>query len=148
MFERSVRIKILFLLTFLGVLIVSTVLRGVFFETGFRNCGFLLTGFLQKEVFLGLSVALLVVILFLFNRKKTDMIESVCWALIFSGGFFNTYQRFYSGCVIDYIDFYFFKSNSSDLAISLGVLTLIYKLGIKPLMPRKLDGEGKGASNF
>jgi lipoprotein signal peptidase len=62
-------------------------------------------------------------------------------ALIFGGGFYNLGERIISGgCVRDYFCFFnMFHFNIADIAVSIGILTLILRIVITEVLPGKFE---------
>jgi lipoprotein signal peptidase len=145
--SSNARIKVIAFLLAAVIFSASYVFEYVLDVTGVRNCGFFFVRVLPLSVFLFFS-AITIIFVFYILVRSTDSFETILWGTILGGGVYNTFQRFSTNCVLDYLDFYFFKSNIADLAISLGVLTLLCKLCIKPLMPAIPDGEGKDFTDF
>ncbi len=89
--------------------------------------GIPLRGFL---LYFLLTIVILTVAAMLYKSyKKEKMIEVFSWTMILVGTFSNLLDRFKYGLVIDYFNLSFFTVlNLADVAISLGVIILIWRL--------------------
>ena len=130
--------KLVFLLTLSLVFIISFVFGRLDLFFGVENCGYFLSLIIPKSIYILLSIILILVVVVLALTSKNVGYElPVLYGMIAGGGVYNTFERAFGNCVTDYINFILFKSNFADLAITVAVLTLAYKLCIKPLMPNK-----------
>lgn len=113
-------------LVFLSVLIFDQAAKYLVSKLGYSvvcNKGFIF-GFGQSNLLLPFIVLLFLAIL-LFNERKTQYVLPI--ALVFSGGFSNFLDRIFVGCVRDFIFLkHFWAFNLADVAITLGVLVLVY----------------------
>jgi signal peptidase II len=64
---------------------------------------------------------------FLFKNKNTS--NNLPLALILAGGFSNLIDRFFRGCVLDFVNFKVWPSfNLADSMITIGVLFLVFNI--------------------
>ena len=85
--------------------------------------GVTLPGWLFIPVFLAVSVFLVVQ----WWREESFSREWP-WLLIFSGGLGNLSERFFSGCITDYIALPFFPVfNIADILLTIGVIGILMK---------------------
>jgi len=101
------------------------------------NCSYFLTGTITLTTYYILHTLSLFVFGYLSFKIFNKAFEYTLVGLIFGGGVWNLIERLQFGCVQDYFNFFdLFYFNISDLAISIGILTLIARTGIKALMPK------------
>jgi len=84
------------------------------------------------------SIVLLIPVswgLYKVSKSRTDYLLSL---FVIIAAFFIQLERYFYGCVSDPYSFFgLFHFNLADLVISLGVLTLAFRLVIKPLLSNK-----------
>ncbi|OGC80448.1 hypothetical protein A3K01_02855 [candidate division WWE3 bacterium RIFOXYD1_FULL_43_17] len=94
--------------------------------------GFLFDPTQNCEIFYPVSISLvaIVVIIYLSRRRYTGSRASrLGFALIILGGLLNIFERVYTGCVRDYVNFFgLFRFNLFDLLVTSGAILLIYEL--------------------
>lgn len=118
--------------------IVSYLLRAALFRGNLRlNCTNVFSAYVTNDQIAYLGLALLSLFLYLsFDNILSSFAISLGSGLIVGGGLFNIFERLVTGCVMDYVQFFdLFWINSADVAITVGVLTILIKMCIKPLMP-------------
>ncbi len=102
------------------------------------NCSYILSSVLTKNEFIICSLVALALISWVLFTSARDRLEHVLIGVIVGGAFLNILERVVFGCVSDYFNFFnLFHFNVWDLAITVGVLTLVIKIAIKPAMPKK-----------
>ena len=100
----------------------------MFFEK--YNCDYFLSSFLTLNQFIGLSIFILLIFLFVYFRSvERDKFSDIGVFLIVLGGLLNLLEWFTGGCVRDYINFFnLFYFNVHDLLVSLGSFFVIIKI--------------------
>lgn len=83
---------------------------------------------LQGQTWLFILVALFFVVLIIANYKKLPKQNyvQIAFALFLGGTISNLIDRLAFGYVIDYLDFKIFTNNIADIAITIGVIMIVY----------------------
>ena len=90
----------------------------------------------QNNLFSGLTMIAIMVMLYLFCKKITNNLSRICMLLIISGAIGNFIDRIVYKHVIDFIDlyiiinkqyFHWYTFNLADSSICLGTIILIYQ---------------------
>ena len=92
------------------------------------NCNFIFSNFISTNVFLGISVVLLVLFVVVFLKKvRRNRVGDIGLLLLVSGATINIFERFRFGCVRDYFNFFgLFAFNTQDLLVTAGIILLIW----------------------
>lgn len=100
-----------------------------------ENCSYFLSPLIsQTEYIIGSFIVLMLLGWGLFSVMG-DRAGHILAGLVLGGAVLNLIERAIFGCVRDYLNFFnLFHFNLADFVISVGVLTLIYRLFIKPLL--------------
>lgn len=140
MLQKSrVNVYSLYLVVFLTP-IISYLIRAALFKGQLRlNCSNIFSSYISNDQIAYIGIAMLSVFLWLsYENIKDSLVVSFGTGLIIGGGLFNIFERLVTGCVMDYVKFFdLFWINTADVAITVGVLTVLGKVCIKPLMPKR-----------
>ena len=94
--------------------------------------GFLFDLTQNCEIFYPVSLSLAVIVVFIYLAKRrfiSSPVSRLGLALIILGGILNIFERVYTGCVRDYVNFFgLFRFNLFDLLVTSGAFLLIYEL--------------------
>lgn len=130
----------------------KTVIASFFSFTYVRNPG-VAFGFLadapeqiRKPILLAIPLiaCIWLAVLIWQNRKSSNLLLGVAYALIFAGAFGNLIDRFFLGYVVDFFDFYWKSShfpafNIADSCISIAAALLILDFILESRKPSKKD---------
>ena len=96
---------------------------------------------LPQSIFVGLWILIMLCVIYFWFQKISDkFINQFPYILILAGGISNTIDRFYHGCVVDYIPFLNISSfNIADVFITVGA-TLILWQNFRNDTKNKVDG--------
>ena len=122
------------------LLVLDRVFKHYFFQYGLveLNTGVSFSLFSNSSlVYLSYILALIVLVAyyFLLNHNTKDKCLSIFIILIILSGFNNFIDRVLYGGVVDYLNFYIFKNNLSDVTIFICATYLGYSIFIKKLPP-------------
>lgn len=109
-----------------------------YFQDTTLNCELI---FSSKFIELFTSTSLLLLTTIIVTKViVTDKLLLLVYSFVFAGGLSNIIERQIFNCVTDYISFTKYLSvNIPDILISFGVLTIILKLSIKPVLLSKAE---------
>jgi lipoprotein signal peptidase len=97
------------------------------------NCSYFLSHLITQNEFIFGSIILLTLLAWGLLSVAQDRVEYILSGIVIGGALLNLIERVLFGCVSDPFNFFnLFHFNVADLAISVGVLTLAYRLLIKP----------------
>ncbi|MBT6401738.1 hypothetical protein HN803_08040 [candidate division WWE3 bacterium] len=103
-----------------------------------KNCQYIFYPHITKNEFIIGSLLLLISLSWYLFKQAESRIEYVLTGIVLGGAFGNVLERFLSGCVTDYLNFFgLFHFNLWDLMISGGVLIFISKYLIKNIVPTR-----------
>jgi lipoprotein signal peptidase len=91
-----------------------------------NNCDYFLSPYIDLSVFLVINILLVTFLIAYFYKKPNKyMTDKVGLFLVLSGGGLNMWERFFSGCVKDYMVFFnLFVFNLNDVLIVTGLVLL------------------------
>ncbi len=93
------------------------------------NCSYFLAAYIPLNVFLVLSLFLIIFSAALLFEASRNSLEYFLSGLVLGGGLMNFAERLVFGCVSDYINFFdLFKFNLSDVAIVVGVVGMVIRI--------------------
>lgn len=94
--------------------------------------GFLFDPAQNCRIFYPVTFSLVVIGIFIYLARRkfySSRVSRLGVLLIILGGFLNIFERVYTGCVRDYINFFgLFRFNLFDLLVTSGAFLLIYEL--------------------
>lgn len=119
----------------LGLLPLDRVIKHFLFTRGLYeiNTGVSFSLFSDSSVVYLVHILALVILTSYFlilNRRAKKNVISVFMILIILAGLNNFVDRILYGGVVDYLNFYFFKNNLSDVVLTISSLYLVF-FGIK-----------------
>jgi len=90
----------------------------------------------QRWFFIAFSIVVIIIIIYIL--KKENFSEYVPFSFVLAGAIGNLYDRIYYGYVIDFIEFYYKDLywpifNVADIAISVGIILLLYNMFSKDI---------------
>jgi len=92
-----------------------------------KSCNFILSGFLGTKEFVILAFILLAVFtIAYFKFIKRSLVGDIGLGLLVIGALVNLLERYFLGCVNDYINFFgLFHCNLADLLVSAGIILIL-----------------------
>ena len=90
----------------------------------------------QRWFFIAFSIVVIIIIIYIL--KKENFSEYVPFSFVLAGAVGNLFDRIYYGYVIDFIEFYYKDLywpifNVADIAISVGIILLLYNMFSKDI---------------
>ncbi len=111
------------------------VIPNFFYITYITNTGAAFGMFQDKRIFFILLsiLAIFLVIKYIYEEKKLNKYDIICYSLLLSGILGNMFDRVYYKSVIDFLDFRIFNYNFyifnfADMFIFFGVIMMLYKI--------------------
>ena len=96
------------------------------------NCSYFLSQFISKNEFVFVSFMVLILLWWALFKTLKGKIDHILIWIVIGGAALNLLERVFFGCVADYFNFFgFFYFNLWDIAITVGVLTLLFRAAIK-----------------
>ena len=88
----------------------------------------------QRWFFIVFSIIVIFIIFYILKKDKES--EYIAFSFVLAGALGNLYDRVYYGYVIDFIEFHYKNFywpifNIADIAISIGIILLLYSMFLK-----------------
>ncbi len=117
----------------IGLIVIDQVIKFFILQSqaieSLCNYGIAMGIILPQIIFVGLWILIMLCVIYFWVQKTSDkFINQLPYILILSGGISNTIDRFYYGCVVDYIPFLNISSfNIADAYITIGAGLILWQ---------------------